>query len=127
MSLFLDALVKETANLTDKDRDRLAKSMLATLSGTPKPTAPPPQTPYEHFVADIFRAYSEFFQAYENVMRMADLARLKFKQPNPVTTKSAKTLSRQATVVSRGIFKHLSSLLIDRSGQLRYPSNIQRS
>jgi hypothetical protein len=57
----------------------------ATLAGTPKPTPPPPQTAYEHFVLDIFDAYTELFQAYDNVMQMVNLAGLRFKRIQTIT------------------------------------------
>jgi hypothetical protein len=104
MSLFLRALIKETADLTANGDARLSISMRAILAGTPKPKPPPPQTAYEYFVTEMFRAFSELSQAYENLMRMSDVARLKFRRPTPVTRLQFLTFVVEASVNEFYIF-----------------------
>jgi hypothetical protein len=83
--MFLKAIIKETTALPDKDPAKLLLSMRATLAGTPKPAATPPQTPYEIFVIELFDAFSELCQAYENVLLVAELARLRFQKNSRIT------------------------------------------
>ena len=83
--MFFEAVIKESAALTDQDRKRLTVSMRATLAGAPRPTPPPPKTSYEGFFSEFFRAWSELFQAYENVIFMTKLPRLKFKRTETIS------------------------------------------
>jgi hypothetical protein len=104
MSLFLNALIKETADLP-LDEERLNASMAATLAGKPRPTPQAPRTPYEHFILDVWTSFSELFQAYDNVVRIAHIAQLRFKPPSKVTPLQFLTFAVEASLNEFYIFQ----------------------
>jgi hypothetical protein len=85
MSIFLNAFIKDILALPVTDPNRVLLSLRATLDGTPKPAAPLPQTLSEIFITDLFDAFGELCQAYENVLLVVELARLRFKKTNRIT------------------------------------------
>jgi hypothetical protein len=103
MSRLLRAIIQEVAELP-MDDEQMSKSMRATLSGTSRPIPPPPNSAYEHFVVDIFDAYSEFWRSYENVVSAANITRLRFKKPWTVTRLEFLTFILEASLNEFYIF-----------------------
>jgi hypothetical protein len=124
LTAFQNALISEVARLTDKDQARLSQRMLATLKGTPESISPPPQTAYEHFVIDIFRAYGEVFQSFDNLARMVDLIRLRFKKSGDVTRLQYLSFVLEASLNEFYIFSERMQVLLVTL-QRKYRSDAQ--